>query len=372
MFFKLLSTLSLLTTVVIASTIPSVEQRDGPPRSIRGYLKAFNAEDDTPLGFVANKYDSFGVAQLVGPKFDTPMLFSVPANAAGPVDLKTINSPNSLYPFFGGIGGAASENADIGPGSHNYMYLGGMEESCDDNHPVTGRKSPIFTFAPKAPIVTSPTFTFAPKAPIVTPRRINYEDSKLTEHITFDKTESPTFTFAPKAPIVTPSTFTFAPKAAPQNPIFTFAPKAPIVAPQRLDYEDSKLTGHITIDKTESPTFTFAPKMPIVTPPTFTFTPKAAPQNPIFTFAPKAPIVAPRRINYEDSKLEGHITTDKNEKPTFTFTAKAPIVTPRRVNYEDSKLTGHMTTDKTRSRPSRLQQKGPSSHHDGSTLMIQS
>ncbi|KAF8965586.1 hypothetical protein BDZ97DRAFT_1811391 [Flammula alnicola] len=234
MFFKLLCTLSLLSTVIVASTVPSVKQRDAwsfgplsnasalgpdlqnvarkmtnaerlaagfplkPPRRrasktgaykavpsggafLRGYLEAFDSQDGTSLGFVSNEFDDFGLAQLVSAEDErTPMLFSIPADMVGPFNIEIINGPDSSkFPFFGGIEGFAFQNADIGPMSPNYITLGGTEETDPGSSPISGENS--FTAATGIPSqIESSIWTFTPKSNGLTTRWINSDLSTPT------------------------------------------------------------------------------------------------------------------------------------------------------------------------------------------------
>ncbi|KAF8959678.1 hypothetical protein BDZ97DRAFT_1836417 [Flammula alnicola] len=230
MFSRLFCILSLVFSVVVASNVPSIEQRDGlsinpplssilqesrrgiaipqltareltnarrlaaglplnPPRRrasrthvaraapsgsvlASGYIEALRVDDGSSIGYVGSTYNSFGEARIVDPAAETPMVFSIPTNVAGPFDIGTVNGPNSLYPFFGGIQGFSSTDVDIGSGSYNYVYLGSTVDTSVDSTPIVGGNT--FTVATGiSEAVESSIWTFNAKDHNLTPQWIN-------------------------------------------------------------------------------------------------------------------------------------------------------------------------------------------------------
>lgn len=58
-----------------------------------------------------------------------------------PVSITTTNGPNAAYPFFGGIVGFSSTSDNIGPGSYNYVYIGGTTFTSPGAVPTAGANS---------------------------------------------------------------------------------------------------------------------------------------------------------------------------------------------------------------------------------------
>ncbi|KAF8959680.1 hypothetical protein BDZ97DRAFT_2061027 [Flammula alnicola] len=127
--------------------------------------------------------------QLVSATEDQiPMLFSIPPDIGRPFNIETVNAPDYLYPFFGGIKGYASDNADIGPGSANYIFLGGTEETPLGIPPVTGENT--FTAAAGVSEETESSIWTFSKSHNITPRWINTDSSTPTGYLGYQTVDS--------------------------------------------------------------------------------------------------------------------------------------------------------------------------------------
>ena len=90
-----------------------------------GYITATNINTSANLGYVANFFNLVGEAGLTN---DSALRLTVSfSNNNSPFSITTLNGPPATltFPFLGGIVGAASTNDNIGPGSFNFVVLGG-------------------------------------------------------------------------------------------------------------------------------------------------------------------------------------------------------------------------------------------------------
>ena len=88
-----------------------------------GTVKVTDTDTNTVLGYVSTQWNSFGEYGVTNNPSQYLTVSFDPGSA--PFDITATNGPNASYPLVVGIQGYASTNANLGPGSFNYAYLGG-------------------------------------------------------------------------------------------------------------------------------------------------------------------------------------------------------------------------------------------------------
>ncbi|KAF8895880.1 hypothetical protein CPB84DRAFT_1245091 [Gymnopilus junonius] len=134
-----------------ASTVP------GTPSNI----EILDSASKASLGFLSSRYNSFGEASLATDTDPNNRMVIITPPNGGPVDVQTVNGPNALYPFLGGIKDVTSPNNMIGPTSSDFGYLGGT----------------LQTFPGSSPVLAGNTFTAATGLPVPIESAIWYHDT---------------------------------------------------------------------------------------------------------------------------------------------------------------------------------------------------
>ncbi|KAB5590182.1 hypothetical protein CTheo_6375 [Ceratobasidium theobromae] len=99
-------------------------------------------QDSTTLGYVSpvwNRYGEYGTFQASS-SGALQVQFSYDDSSQNRLDLTAINGPSNTFPMFGGIVGYSSGD-DLGPGSFDYIYLGGTASTPVGSPPVNGPNS---------------------------------------------------------------------------------------------------------------------------------------------------------------------------------------------------------------------------------------
>lgn len=107
-----------------------------------GFIQIFDSSSGDLVGFVANSFNMFGeytstsdLGQALAVQIDTGLA------SEGVTNIATTNGPDVNFPFFGAITGFGDDSPDLGPGSSNYVYLGGVEETSQNSPPVQSANS---------------------------------------------------------------------------------------------------------------------------------------------------------------------------------------------------------------------------------------
>ena len=88
-----------------------------------GTVKVTDTDNNTVLGYVSTQWNSFGEYGVTNDPSQYLTVSFDPGSA--PFDITATNGPNASDPLVVGIQGYSSTNANLGPGSSNYAYLGG-------------------------------------------------------------------------------------------------------------------------------------------------------------------------------------------------------------------------------------------------------
>ncbi|KAF8635504.1 hypothetical protein AX17_003894 [Amanita inopinata Kibby_2008] len=109
--------------------------------TVTGHLVVF--EDHRTLGYVSKRYNDVGEYGILTdePNEYLHVSLNVFDAALGGTDISTINGPLAAYPYFGGIGGFASESNDLGPDDYGYAVLGGTVQRPSYTGPTSGGNS---------------------------------------------------------------------------------------------------------------------------------------------------------------------------------------------------------------------------------------
>jgi hypothetical protein len=82
-----------------------------------------DTSDNTLVGYVSNVWNSFGEYVVT----TTPSQYlTVTVAGTSEANVSAVNGPDPTYPLVGGIQGFSSSSPDLGSGSANYAYLGGV------------------------------------------------------------------------------------------------------------------------------------------------------------------------------------------------------------------------------------------------------
>ncbi|KAG8777253.1 hypothetical protein FRC12_000477 [Ceratobasidium sp. 428] len=111
---------------------PRAQTSPRPPVNQQCNILVTGANGDT-YGFLTAEWNIFGEYYNYQPNQNASALlvtFSyLPGDTSSPLNFYAPNSPNvTLYPYFAGILGFASDSSNLGPGSYNYAYIGGADE----------------------------------------------------------------------------------------------------------------------------------------------------------------------------------------------------------------------------------------------------
>ncbi|KAG8716764.1 hypothetical protein FRC09_015251 [Ceratobasidium sp. 395] len=110
---------------------PRAQTSPRPPVNQQCNILVTGANGDT-YGFLTAEWNIFGEYYNFQPvQNDSALLvtFSYSPDKPSPLNFYAPNSPNITYPWFAGILGFASDSSNFGPGSYNYAYIGGADET---------------------------------------------------------------------------------------------------------------------------------------------------------------------------------------------------------------------------------------------------
>ncbi|KAF5328325.1 hypothetical protein D9619_013353 [Psilocybe cf. subviscida] len=149
-----------------------------------GYIAAKKAGTDTLFGYVKRDYNVFGENGLTNPAA-TPgnplagalkVILPAESDRTGPFNLEIEDPAQATYPLLGFMTGFANTSPNLAPGSFNYLYLGGVQETPAYSPPVNQPNS--FTGATSIDVSTeSAIWNYDAATGRLTPHWINEDGS---------------------------------------------------------------------------------------------------------------------------------------------------------------------------------------------------
>ncbi|KAF5328324.1 hypothetical protein D9619_013352 [Psilocybe cf. subviscida] len=145
-----------------------------------GYIAAKEAGGDTLLGYFTRAYNNFGEHGLTDPSKPVDGALKVVLPCASernsPFNIEAEDPVQGSYPFVGMMKGWANDNPNLGPGSFNYVFFGGVQQSPSHSTPVD--QSNTFTAATGiAESTESAVWHYDDVSGKLTPQWINTDDS---------------------------------------------------------------------------------------------------------------------------------------------------------------------------------------------------
>jgi len=142
------------------------------------------------IGYVGrdlNNYGQYGVTN----EEDVKLVVSIDlqlASSSGATDIKTVNGPDSNFPYFGGISGYTSDCgcSNINSNSKNYAYLGATSQTSPHSPPSNGGNS----FTSKTRVsrqIQSAIFSYNSDTTEVTPQWVNEDSTHPDTHLGFSQ-----------------------------------------------------------------------------------------------------------------------------------------------------------------------------------------
>ncbi|KAG6820087.1 hypothetical protein H0H93_005516 [Arthromyces matolae] len=119
-------------------------QPSASPMSVaRGYIECTD-QDGNSLGFVGKDLNPFGEYAVQTDGDETQRLLvtlDLDQAATGPIDIQTLNGPDSELPYLGGIRGFGSQSTDLAVGSWNNIFFAATSQTPPESLPTNGTSS---------------------------------------------------------------------------------------------------------------------------------------------------------------------------------------------------------------------------------------